>query len=232
MFSQAFSFRATLVLTSALILAPVLPAYAGSSVPVGTAFAYQGLLRQNGQAVNGPFNLKFRLYDQQVDGVQVGPVVMATGYEIQSGSFSVDLDFGSVFGTTKRWLEMEVNGTTLAPRQAIMPSPTALFALSGNSGPQGVPGTTGATGAQGPIGATGAVGATGAAGSTGATGSQGIQGLTGDTGAAGSTGATGSQGIQGETGAAGAQGSQGIQGDTGATGAGFTLNALGTSCAC
>ena len=217
-----FRFPATLVLTSALILAPVLPAYAaGGSVPVGTAFAYQGLLRQNGEAVNGPFNLKFRLYDQKLNGKQLGPVVTATGYEIQAGSFSVDLDFGSVFGTTKRWLEVEVNGTTLTPRQAIMPSPTALFALSGNSGPQGEPGATGAQGPSGATGSTGASGTNGAQGIQGETGATGAQGATGATGAAstvaGPTGAAGSQGIQGETGATGAQGA------TGATGAASTV---------
>ena len=247
MFSQAFSFRTSLFLTSALILAPVLPAYAGDSAPVGTAFAYQGLLRQNGQAVNGPFNLKFRLYNLPVQGAQLGPEVMATGYEIQSGSFSVDLDFGSVFGTTKRWLEVEVNGTTLTPRQAIMPTPTALFALSGNSGPAGQPG---ATGAQGAVGAQGLAGVTGEAGAqgpqgiqgltgaTGATGAQGIIGLTGATGSAGTNGVDGATGPAGATGAAstvagptgstGATGSQGIQGETGATGAQGATGAAST----
>ncbi|MEI6024846.1 MAG: hypothetical protein WCP80_09695, partial [Phycisphaerales bacterium] len=192
--------RVVLVLTSSLVFGPVFPLSASSTssasnsksnapttVPIGTAFSYQGQLRQNGQAANGLFDLKFRLYDQLVEGSQVGPEVVAPESDVAGGTFSADLDFGSVF-QTKRWLEVEVNGTILSPRQSIMPTPTALFALSGNNGPQGEKGETGATGSSGAPGVKGETGATGPAGA------KGDKGDTGSTGANGAIGLTGSIG--------------------------------------
>ena len=132
------------VLASSLVFGPLSPLSASSisksavsPIPIGTAFSYQGQLRQNGLAANGVFALKFRLYDQLVEGTQVGSEVSEPASNVSGGSFSSELDFGNVF-ESKRWLEVEVDGTILTPRQVIMPTPTALFALSGNAGPQGL----------------------------------------------------------------------------------------------
>ncbi|USO00391.1 MAG: collagen-like protein [Phycisphaeraceae bacterium] len=83
-----------------------------------------------------------------------------------------------------------------------MPTPYALFALSGNEGPAGPQGPQGDTGPVGPTGPQGP------AGPTGATGPAGPQGPQGD---AGPTGATGPQGAAGPE---GPQGPQGVPGDT------------------
>ena len=229
---KSIGLRVGLVLASSLVFGPLSPLSASntskpsfSAIPIGTAFSYQGQLRQNGLAANGVFALKFRLYDQLVEGTQVGSEVSEPASNVSGGSFSSELDFGNVF-ESKRWLEVEVDGTILTPRQAIMPTPTALYALSGNAGPQGLQGSTGPQGEQGETGVTGPTGPAGPAGSSGApglTGANGSIGLTGETGPMGPAGAKGDKGDTGlastVAGPTGATGPQGIQGATGATGA-------------
>jgi hypothetical protein len=87
--------------------------------------------------------------------------------------FSVNLDFGEgTFDGTPRWLETEVRAgasveeyTTLTPRQPLLASPYALFALSGNEGPQGDVGPQGPQGDVGPQGPQGETGPEGPPGS-------------------------------------------------------------------
>ncbi|MFM7808266.1 MAG: hypothetical protein ACKPEA_10125, partial [Planctomycetota bacterium] len=143
------------------------------TTPIGNAFTYQGRLRQAGQPAQGTFDLTFRLYSQASGGLPIAAAISMPGSTISDGFFSVELDFGNVFGPDRRWLEVEVNGTTLSPRQALMPAPTALYALSGNAGPKGDTGAAGPAGPQGPAGADGAAGAQGAAGAPGAAGATG-----------------------------------------------------------
>ena len=60
-------------LTAALLI--VLLAAAAPSLsqtPLGTAFTYQGQLKQNGQPVNGPTDLVFNLYDDPTAGSLLG----------------------------------------------------------------------------------------------------------------------------------------------------------------
>ena len=113
---------------------------------------------------------------------------------VSNGLFIANLDFGFVaFAGEARWLELAVrtNGalefTSLIPRQAVNPTPYALYALT-PAGPQGPQGEPGATGPQGPIGLTGATGLQGPIGLTGATGPQGPQGDPGATGPQGPKG--------------------------------------------
>jgi len=93
---------------------------------VGTAFTYQGRLLQGGSPANGSFSMTFRLNDDPAAGTllgTVGPQSMA----VANGLFNVVLDFGqNVFDGQARWLEIEVAGTTLSPRQPLTPSPYAL----------------------------------------------------------------------------------------------------------
>jgi hypothetical protein len=167
--------------------------------PHTSAFTYQGRLRQGGQAAKGVFNLKFRLYDQAVGGNQIGSEIEVPNAQIDDGFFSVDLDFGSVYAEGKRHIEVQVNDTTLAPRQAIMPTPVALYALSGNEGPQG---PAGADGAKGDTGDKGDAGADGAAGPMGPQGPAGAEGAAGASGDQGDVGPMGPQGPAGADGAA------------------------------
>jgi hypothetical protein len=101
----------------------------------GTAFSYQGALREGGAPVNGTRNITFRLFDASSGGAQVGADVAIAGVVVADGLFVVSLDFGAgVFDGNARWLEIEVEGSILTPRQEITPVPYALFAANSGSG--------------------------------------------------------------------------------------------------
>jgi len=178
---------------------------ADAGEPINDAFTYQGRLLDNGEPISEAVSLVFRLYDAETEGNQVGAALTLPDFDgfDESGAFTVDLNFGSVFGPARRWLEIEVNGTTLVPRQPVMPAPVALYALDGNAGPTG---PEGPQGEQGPAGAQGEQGPAGPQGVQGTTGPAGPQGPTGPAGPAGPTGPSGPQGIQGPAGPAGAPG--------------------------
>lgn len=135
-----------------------------------TAFSYQGRLTDNDTAANGGFDFRFILFDAQLNGTQLSSPVIKTPVAVESGLFTVALDFGNVFDGGARWLEIAVReagsgGTydVLTPRQALTPVPYALFAMTpaGPQGPQGVKGDTGPQGIQGVKGDPGTSAATG-----------------------------------------------------------------------
>jgi hypothetical protein len=106
----------------------------------GTNFTYQGQLLSGGAPANGIYNLTFTLFNTNASGVAIaGPVTnSATG--VTNGLFTVAISFGAgVFTGTNYWLEVavETNGgtnfSTLAPRQAVLPTPYAIYAGSANS---------------------------------------------------------------------------------------------------
>ena len=103
--------------------------------PQGTAFTYQGLLKQDGATYNGPADVVFDLFDAAIGGVQVGPSLVFTAANgnpvaVQAGVFNVTLDFGpSVFnGSTsdQRFLRIIVNGNAVVPRTPVQSAPYAL----------------------------------------------------------------------------------------------------------
>jgi len=119
---------AAAVSASLMMLAP-----AHADDPTHDAFTYQGQLRENGVPVTEAVDLKFRLYNAAVAGEQVGDELVAGGYDgfDDDGRFTIDLAFGKgVFDGTALWLEIEVNGVTLSPRQPIMPTPYSVRALN------------------------------------------------------------------------------------------------------
>lgn len=98
-----------------------------------TAFTYQGQLKDNGTNANGAYGMVFKLYDALTGGNLVGsPSAIANSVTLANGLFTVNLDFGSVFDGSARWLEITVtnsgNTQTLAPRVQLMPSPYAEYA--------------------------------------------------------------------------------------------------------
>lgn len=202
------------LLTGALLLS----ASAVLAGPLGTAFTYQGRLGESGNAATGSYDFSFALFDAPSGGTQNGAALYVPSVPVVGGSFTATLDFGNAFNGNACWLSIAVktNGaasyTALSPRQALAPTPYALFAMTpaGPKGDMGLTGATGLTGPQGPMGDTGL---------NGATGLTGPQGPKGDTGLTGATGPTGAQGLKGDLGATGAIGPQGSKGDTGATGA-------------
>lgn len=106
---------------------------------IGTAFTYQGRLSDNGVTANGPYDFEFQLYDALSGGVQIGSTLSRGDVQVTNGLFTVTLDFGaSAFNGGTRYLSIGVRPgastgayTTLTPRQAILPSPYAVY--SGNS---------------------------------------------------------------------------------------------------
>jgi hypothetical protein len=103
----------------------------------GSTISYQGRLLHDDQPVSGPLDLAFRLYDAPAGGNQIGPELTANGFDgfDDSGVFVIDLDFGAgAFTGQPRWMEIEVEGSTLVPRQPVLPVPYALFATSAAGG--------------------------------------------------------------------------------------------------
>jgi len=160
-----------------LLFALILPLSVGAQE---TTITYQGQLRQAGEPFTGTANLEFRLWNQLAGGSQVGSSQTRLNWPVEDGLFQVELDFGlAAFTEQVRYLEVRVNGAPLNPRQAIRPSPMALFALGGNEGPAGPQGDPGPAGPQGPQGTTGPAGPAGPQGQTGPPGPQGPEGPAG-----------------------------------------------------
>lgn len=126
----------------AVLLATLAPS-ADAGDPVGTAFTFQGQLRQAGSGVSELCDFEFRLFDALTGGTQLGPTLMFDGVgggsavNVVSGLLTVRLDFGvGIFDGGARYLDVSVRCpsgiggyTVLEPRQPICPAPYALYAL-------------------------------------------------------------------------------------------------------
>jgi|GEM_PF-1776043 len=100
----------------------------------GTAFAYQGQLRDGGTNANGSYTMIFKLYDAVSGGSQVGNAI-TNNTTLVNGIFSVSLDFGStVFDGGSRWLDTTVikgaTTETLSPRAQLLPTPYSIYAAN------------------------------------------------------------------------------------------------------
>jgi hypothetical protein len=101
-------------------------------------FTYQGQLIDGGSPANGNYDLRFRLYSEIGGGGQVGPNVEKDSVPVQSGLFTVTIDFGNgIFTGDQRFLEIAVRPgsasgadpyTVLDPRQNLTASPYCLYA--------------------------------------------------------------------------------------------------------
>lgn len=91
-------------------------------------------MNAGGSPADGIYDFEFRLYDAAADGNPIGSTVSVDDVAVSRGLFAVDLDFGDVFTGQAVWLEVAVKGpgdaifTTLSPRQALLPTPYALYA--------------------------------------------------------------------------------------------------------
>ena len=118
----------------------------GVQAAVGTAFTYQGRLTDSNVPANGSYDFRFRLFNSETDGSQVGSAIDVSNVSVTDGLFTASLDFGNVFDGTALWLEVAVRPsssggayTTLTPRQRMTAVPYSLYStsawnLSGNSG--------------------------------------------------------------------------------------------------
>lgn len=95
-----------------------------------TGITYQGQLQASEAPFDGDVDLRFRLYDAPSGGTEVAPQVQHDAVAVENGLFQVALDFGDVFGGGDRYLEVEVDGQVLTPRQRISPAPVALRSLN------------------------------------------------------------------------------------------------------
>jgi hypothetical protein len=124
--------RIRLLALATLILVATPSSY---SADIGTAFSYQGQLKQGGAPANGNLDIEFRLFDAATLGNQVGNTVTLNGVAVSNGLFTVTLnsagEFGpSAFNGEQRWLQITVDESTLTPRQALTAAPYAATALS------------------------------------------------------------------------------------------------------
>lgn len=104
------------------------------SQALGTAFTYQGALKNAGAAASGSYDFRFALYSQPTSGAALAPAVERSNVVVDAGVFTVSLDFGDQYVGQPLWLELEVRRsgtatyTLLAPRQPLTPTPFALHA--------------------------------------------------------------------------------------------------------
>jgi N-acetylneuraminic acid mutarotase len=111
----------------------------------GTAFSYQGRLRDNTVPAVGVFDLRFTLYDAATYGDQIGPAVKVDDLAVTNGLFCVTLDFGvNAFTGEQRWLETSLRPgsdvgdyTPLTPRRPLTATPYAIYAGTATSVPAG-----------------------------------------------------------------------------------------------
>jgi hypothetical protein len=94
---------------------------------VGTAFTYQGQLQQSGQPFDGTVDLELSLWTEATNGQQLGQTMLLPGVIVNNGLFNVRPDFGvEAFDGSETWLEIVVEGATLAPRQPLTATPYAI----------------------------------------------------------------------------------------------------------
>lgn len=104
----------------------------------GTAFTYQGQLKQSGTPVTNTCGFHFGLWDAATGGSQIGVTQTVSSVSVTNGLFTTPITFtsDSAFIGEARWLQSRVrcpdsgSYSTLDPRQALTPAPIA-FSLPG-----------------------------------------------------------------------------------------------------
>lgn len=105
----------------------------------GTAFTYQGRLEIGTNPATGNYDFTFAVYNAATSGSQVGSTLTNLDVSVSNGLFLVTEDFGTVYNGTSYWLQLAVrtNGTTtftsLTTRQALTPTPYAVYAENSGS---------------------------------------------------------------------------------------------------
>ncbi|MCC7290971.1 MAG: hypothetical protein IT449_02795 [Phycisphaerales bacterium] len=102
-----------------------------ASETVGTIVTYQGRLTEGGQPASGAHDFKVFLFDALTGGAQIATVTKSN-VTVTNGLFTLDLDFGQVYGEVALFVELRVSPAglnqfeTLTPRQRLTPTPFAL----------------------------------------------------------------------------------------------------------
>jgi len=105
-----------------------------AQTPLGTAFTYQGQLKNGGAPINGTADLQFSLFPTLTGGTQVGSTQSANNVSVNGGLLTAQVDFGAAaFNGDQRFLQIAMRSpagsgafTTLTPRQPITGAPYAL----------------------------------------------------------------------------------------------------------
>lgn len=127
-----------------LVLVPALAAVA-LAAPLGSAFTYQGQLKQTGSAVSATVDMRFSLWDASTAGSLAGSPNTITfdgaggnpaSVVVTGGLFTVQLDFGAAaFNGQARYLQIEIRKPAgvggyalLSARQLLTIAPNTQFA--------------------------------------------------------------------------------------------------------
>lgn len=127
-------------LLNLLVLLAVVLFWSSLASAQGTAFTYQGRLEDNGVPANNSYDFHFLVFDAENAGIQQGVTLLRAGVAVSNGLFTTTLDFGAdTFNGSARWLEIQVSPAnlsdfiTLTPRQALTPTPYALYASNAST---------------------------------------------------------------------------------------------------
>ena len=110
------------------LLSVCLPAVISAEVPV--KFTYQGNLRQNGFLVNGQRPMVFRIYASSISATELW-TSPAYDVSLSTGVFRVTLEPTTItdWQTGSLWLELEIEGNRMSPREELTSSPYAINSL-------------------------------------------------------------------------------------------------------
>jgi hypothetical protein len=112
--------------------------------PPSSAFTYQGRLNDGGAPANGNYDMIFNLYDAPTNGNVLGSYSIFSAVPVGDGLFTLELNSNGEFGPNAfngqaRWLQIGVRTNNnnaanpwvyLNPRQALDPTPQAMFAMN------------------------------------------------------------------------------------------------------
>jgi hypothetical protein len=115
---------------------------------VGTAFTYQSQIKRNGALFTGTCDMQFKLWDDPAAGTQQGSTLSVNAVNVDTGIFTVELDFGNQFKGAARWLETSAKCAddadfTTMPRVALNPTPYAIGLMPGAQMEGSITGTAG-----------------------------------------------------------------------------------------
>ncbi len=100
------------------------------SLAAEPTITYQGQLQDESGPVTDTVAMQFRLYDSETDGTKVSENIEKPEVSVSDGLFQVALDFDAeLFEDGQRYLEVEINGETLSPRQPVSAVPLAMHAI-------------------------------------------------------------------------------------------------------
>jgi hypothetical protein len=122
-----------MILIRILALAVLLPAFASVRADIPPSINYQGrLLDAGGQPVNATVPIAVALFNAETGGTQVFTQHVGN-VTVQNGIYSFawgTTNLATALTNAECWLQVHVNGTTLAPRQRLVSVPYAISAAS------------------------------------------------------------------------------------------------------